>query len=65
MFKVTFANSKLVTPFDVANVKTLEDAVQLALALHRSSNCPHIVAVYHDFDQKISFELFDKTKDES
>lgn len=61
MFKVTFSNSKDLTPFEVSKVNTLEEAVSLALALHRSSNCPHVVCVYHDFDQKISFELFDKT----
>lgn len=65
MFKVTFSNSKVLTPFDVSKVNTLEEAVSLALALHRSSNCPHVICVYQDFEQKISFELFDVSKNES
>lgn len=52
------------TPFEVSKVNSLEEAVSLALALHRSSNCPHFVCVYHDYDQKISFELLDKSAEE-
>lgn len=58
MFKVFIEGAEFKS-VEFSQCNRLEDAVALALYLHRSSNVPHLIHVYDvDKDEsKISFEL--------
>lgn len=61
MYKVFYSNSKLTSPCDFGECATIEEAVMLAMAVHRSSNVPHHIEVTNpDRSHLISFDLIDR-----
>lgn len=53
MFTVMFQSAVF------GNVSSIEEAVSLAMAVHRSSNVPHVVKIFNDVDCVITFTLKD------
>lgn len=56
MYKVYFENSLF------ANVKSIEEATSLGLAVHRSSNIPHVVVLRNPDDTEILTYTLKDTK---
>ena len=56
MFKV-FIQGEEFHEVEFSRHSTLEDAIALALYLHRSSNVKHFITVYNVDDNKVSIEF--------
>lgn len=52
MYKIFFKNKDLDPFLEVARASSIEDALALAVGLHRSSNVPHFVTVENLQDDK-------------